>query len=101
MNENINKEIVNSKIPVILEFWATWCSPCKTLSPVLDELEKEMAGKIKVIKVNIEDSDAPISEYKIKSVPTILIINNGEIVERLLGSYGKEALIKILSNYIK
>jgi thioredoxin 1 len=79
---------------VIVDFWATWCGPCRMLSPLLDEVEEEMADKITVVKVNIDDADEIAMRYRIMSIPTLLFFKGGELVDKTVGAMRKDALVE-------
>ena len=97
-NTNFSELIQDSKL-VIVDFWATWCGPCRMISPILDELEEEMADKISVVKVNVDDADEIAAQYRIMSIPTLLFIKNGQIVDKTVGAMPKPALAeKIKAN---
>ena len=84
---------------VIVDFWATWCGPCRMLSPLLDEVEEEMADKIVVVKVNVDDADEIAMRYRIMSIPTLLFFKNGQIVDKTVGAMPKSTLVdKINAN---
>ena len=84
---------------VIVDFWAVWCGPCRMLSPVLDEVEEEMADKITVVKVNVDDADEIAMRYRIMSIPTLLFFKNGQVVDKTVGAMPKNLLIdKINAN---
>ena len=84
---------------VIVDFWATWCGPCRMLSPLLDEVEEEMADKIVVVKVNIDDAEEIAMRYRIMSIPTLIFFKNGEMVDRSVGAMPKNVLLdKINAN---
>ena len=84
---------------VIVDFWATWCGPCRMLSPLLDEVEEEMADKITVVKVNVDDADEIAMRYRIMSIPTLLFFKNGQIVDKTVGAMPKSTLVdKINAN---
>ena len=78
---------------VIVDFWATWCGPCRMLSPVLDEVEEEMSDKIQVVKVNVDDADEIAMRYRIMSIPTLVFFKNGQMVDRTVGAMPKNALL--------
>ena len=92
-NTNFNELIADSKL-VIVDFWATWCGPCRMISPILDELEEEMADKISVVKVNVDDADEIAAQYRLMSIPTLLFIKNGQIVDKTVGAMPKPALVE-------
>ena len=97
-NNNFD-ELLQSEKLVVVDFWATWCGPCRMISPILDELEEEMAGQITVVKVNVDDADEIAAQYRIMSIPTLLFIKNGQIVDKTVGAMPKPALAaKIKAN---
>ena len=79
---------------VIVDFWATWCGPCRMLSPLLDEVEEEMADKIVVVKVNVDDADEVAAQFRIMNIPTLLFFKNGQIVDKTVGAMPKPALVE-------
>ena len=88
----------NEKL-VIVDFWATWCGPCRMLSPLLDEVEEEMSDKITVVKVNVDDADEIAMRYRIMSIPTLLFFKNGQVVDKTVGAMPKSTLVdKINAN---
>lgn len=92
-------ELLQSEKLIIVDFWATWCGPCRMLSPLLDEVEEEMADKIEVVKVNVDDADEVAMRFRIMSIPTLLFFKNGAIVDRSVGAMPKSALVdKINAN---
>lgn len=95
-SENFESEVVKSDIPVIVDFWAEWCVPCRMVGPVLEELGKSHAGKVKVVKVNVDEAPDLASEYGIVSIPTMITFLNGEEKSRLVGAAPKETLEKKL-----
>ena len=97
-NTNFQELIQDSKL-VIADFWATWCGPCRMLSPVLDEVEEEMSDKISVVKVNVDDADEIAAKYRIMSIPTLLFFKDGQVVDKTVGAMPKNVLVeKINSN---
>ena len=79
---------------VIVDFWATWCGPCRMLSPLLDEVEEEMSDKITVVKVNVDDADEIAMRYRIMSIPTLLFFKNGQLVDKTVGAMPKRTLVE-------
>ena len=92
-------ELLQSEKLVIVDFWATWCGPCRMLSPLLDEVEAEMEDQVEVVKVNVDDADEVAMRYRIMSIPTLLFFKNGAMVDRSVGAMPKSALVdKINAN---
>lgn len=98
--ENFEKEIKDNKV-VVIDFWAAWCGPCRTLSPILDELSEEMKGKVTFCKVNVDDNQELAAQHQIVSIPTVLIYKNGSQVDQFIGSYPKEEIIKKLQSVLE
>ncbi|MDO9574436.1 MAG: thioredoxin [Candidatus Contubernalis sp.] len=97
---NFEEEVLqHEEETVLVDFFAPWCGPCRTLAPVLDELSEEMQGKVKIVKVNVDESSLTATNYKVLSVPTLIIFKNGEIKEVLLGFKDKGALESKLEEY--
>ena len=94
--QNFEQEVLNSPIPVMVDFWADWCGPCKMLAPILSEIAEEYDGKIKVCKVNVDDEVELSLKYRIVSIPTVLVFNNGELTNKSVGYVPKENLIELI-----
>lgn len=90
--DNFEAEVLQSDIPVLVDFWATWCGPCMMLAPTIEELSRELAGKVKVCKVNVDEQPLLATQFKIVSIPTLLLFENGEIKASSLGYLTKEQL---------
>ena len=88
------EELLQDSRLVIVDFWATWCGPCRMLSPLLDEVEEEMADKIVVVKVNVDDADEIAMRFRIMSIPTLLFFKNGQMVDRSVGAMPKSMLVE-------
>ena len=97
---NFNEIVINSEVPVLLDFYADWCGPCKILGPIIDELAEEFEGRALVAKVNTEKNPALSQHFKVKSIPTIMFVNKGKVVERFQGLIPKPNLEEILNEYI-
>lgn len=91
-NNNFQKEIIQSNVPALVDFWATWCGPCKMISPIIDEIAKEYDGKLKVSKINIDDSPELASQFGIMSIPTLLFFKDGEVIDQITGVVSKATL---------
>lgn len=89
---NFKKEVLESELPVLVDFWAKWCGPCKTIAPFIDELAKELAGKIKIGKVDIDNNSKIATQYGIMSIPTIVFFKNGKVMGQLVGLVSKHDL---------
>lgn len=89
-------DVLKSDIPVIVDFWATWCAPCKAIAPVLDQLADEYEGRIKVGKVNVDENPATPSQYGVRGIPTMILFKDGEIVDQLVGAVPKKQVEALL-----
>jgi len=91
---NFKKEVLESNLPVLVDFWAPWCGPCKTIAPLLEELAKDFDSRIKIGKLNVEESPKTASHYGVMSVPTLIFVKKGKIIEQLVGALSKADLKK-------
>ena len=94
--ESFEREVIKSEVPVLVDFWASWCGPCQMVSPIIDELREEYAGQLKVLKANVDEEGELAAEFAIVSMPTILIFKNGKIVEKLVGVRSKDEFCDII-----
>ena len=89
-------EVIKSDIPVLVDFWATWCGPCKMLAPIIEEIANEYEGKAKVAKVNVDEQSALAAKYGIMSIPTLILFKNGEIADKTVGLKTKEQIKELI-----
>lgn len=94
---NFEAEVIQSSVPVLVDFWATWCAPCKAIAPTIDAIAAEYEGKIKVGKVNVDESQSTPSKYGVRGIPTVILFKGGKVVDQVVGAVPKsqlEALIQ-------
>jgi thioredoxin 1 len=99
-NGNWKTDVIDSALPVLVDFWAEWCGPCKMLSPVLDELSSEMADKIRIAKVNVDENRDLATQFSIRSIPCLLVFKAGQVKGQMVGAMSKAQLKDKLSAYL-
>ncbi len=95
---NFDQEVIKSSIPVLIDFWAPWCGPCKAIAPIVDELAKDYAGKLKVVKINVDDNPETPARYGVRGIPNLLIIKDGQVKEQIVGAVPKGHLVNAVDN---
>jgi thioredoxin 1 len=98
--DNWKTEVLGASVPVLVDFWAEWCGPCKMIAPILDELSGEMAGQIKIAKVNVDENRELATQFSIRSIPTLLVLKDGQVKGQMIGAMSKTMLKERLSAYL-
>ncbi len=99
-DQNFENEVLKADIPVLVDFWATWCQPCKMVAPILEELAGEYQGKLKVAKVDVDQNPAVSSKYGIRSIPSLYLFKGGEVVETMVGAVPKQHILKRIEGHL-
>ncbi len=100
-DQTFQQEVLESPIPVLVDFWAPWCAPCRLIAPVVEELAREYNGLLKVAKLNTDENPKTAMEYRIMGIPTLGIFVNGKMVDQLVGAYPKHLIVEKLNQYIQ
>ena len=100
-SKNFKREVLESKKPVMVDFWAEWCGPCKAMGSVVDEVAEELKDKLKIVKINIEKEEKLANQYSIMSIPTFLFFKKGKVVEQASGAMTKQKLLKLIKKILK
>ena len=99
-DQSFQAEVLNSQTPVLVDFWAEWCGPCRAIAPMVEELAAEFQGKLKVVKVDVDESTDVAARYRIQSIPTLMVFKGGEEVERVIGQVPKSMLLGKLQKHL-
>ncbi|GAA0177876.1 thioredoxin [Clostridium sediminicola] len=99
-SRNFVQEVINSSSTVVVDFWAPWCGPCKMLGPVIKEVSKELSGKAEFFKLNVDDNNDIAQQYRVTSIPTVIVFKNGRVADTMIGFRPKGDIIKFISKHI-
>ncbi len=100
-DNSFEQEVVKAKLPVLVDFWAPWCSHCKTIAPVVEDLSQEYAGRLKVVKLNTDENRKTAQAYNIRGLPSLYIFKNGQVVEHIVGAAPKATLVAAINKYVE
>ena len=96
-DQNFDSDVLEAGTPVLVDFWAVWCGPCKAIAPIVEEIADDYNGKVKVGKMDVDRNNQVAMRYGIRSIPTLLVFNNGEVVDQVIGNVGKESIESMLN----
>ena len=99
-DSNFDTEVLKADVPVLVDFWATWCGPCKMMAPTVDAIAAEYAGKLKVAKLDVDEAGGTAMRYNIQGIPTLLLFKGGRVVEMSVGAVGKSEVVKMLQPHV-
>lgn len=99
-DSSFEQDVLQSSKPVLVDFWAEWCAPCRMIGPIIDQIASEFASTATVVKLNVDDNSSSAQRYGIKGIPTLILFNEGKEVERVVGATSKEAITRIIEKYV-
>jgi len=99
-DDSFEREVLKSPTPVLVDFWAPWCGPCRAIAPVVEELAREYDGKLKVVKLNVDDNPQTPSRYGVRGIPNLIVFAGGEVKEQIIGAVPKSELVRKIGNVV-
>ena len=99
-DSSFEADVLKSDLPVLIDFWAPWCGPCKQISPVVDELAKEYAGRLKIVKMNVDDNPQTPSKYGVRGIPNLILFKGGQVRDQIVGAVPKAQLVKAINQVV-
>lgn len=99
-DSSFDQDVLQSNKPVLVDFWAEWCAPCRMIGPIIDQIASDFAASATVVKLNVDDNSASAQRYGIKGIPTLILFNEGKEVERVVGATSKDAITRIIEKYV-
>lgn len=99
-DSSFDSDVLKSSTPVLVDFWAEWCGPCKAIGPKLEEIAQEMGAKVKIVKLDVDSNQNSAAQYGIRSIPTMIMFKNGQAVDQIMGNHPKESIVDFISRHL-